>query len=215
MKKYLLIKYENLCVFSVLRGFIKIMFLLIISYPLHAHHVLGRPSYSLNEDSTTPPSMQEETQIGNYYVTYMVFPAFPAPNEPGRVNLYISSKDTGEPYTGKVVFKAKSGNLFSNKEELLGTQLPDDNVFRQGYQFHEAGNYTIKAEFESDGKTHQLDFPLKIGDPEPFGPTGLIIAIIILVTISVNIFKRKNVLIEKIRSYQNKNINHKILTDQK
>ena len=45
-----------------------------------AHHVLGRPAYSLGADSNTPPSMQIETQIGEYYVTYMAFPAFPKPN---------------------------------------------------------------------------------------------------------------------------------------
>ncbi len=44
-----------------------------------AHHVLGRPNYSLNEDSNTPPSMQGEVQIGDYFVTYMAFPAFPRP----------------------------------------------------------------------------------------------------------------------------------------
>ncbi|MCK5385761.1 MAG: hypothetical protein KAJ39_01150, partial [Gammaproteobacteria bacterium] len=53
-----------------------------------AHHVLGRPAYSLGADSNTPPSMQVETQIGEYYVTYMAFPAFPKPNQRGRVNLY-------------------------------------------------------------------------------------------------------------------------------
>jgi len=46
-----------------------------VCLPVQAHHVLGRPSYSLSEDSTTPPSMQVETQIGDYYVTYMAFPA--------------------------------------------------------------------------------------------------------------------------------------------
>lgn len=70
---------------------IVILFTIIIwSTPSLAHHVLGRPAYSLNEDSTTPPSMQIETQIGSYYVTYMVFPAFPSPNQPGRVNVYAS-----------------------------------------------------------------------------------------------------------------------------
>jgi hypothetical protein len=55
-----------------------------------AHHVLGRPTYSLNEDSNTPPSMQVETQIGAYFVSYMAFPAFPKPNEAGRVSVYAT-----------------------------------------------------------------------------------------------------------------------------
>jgi len=51
--------------------------LLILSGVAQAHHVIGRPAYNLNEDSNTPPSIQMETQIGDYFVTYMVFPAFP------------------------------------------------------------------------------------------------------------------------------------------
>ena len=57
-------------------GLTLLLSIIILSVPVQAHHVLGRPSYSLNEDSTTPPSMQVETQIGDYYITYMVFPAF-------------------------------------------------------------------------------------------------------------------------------------------
>ena len=58
-----------------------------------AHHVLGRPAYSLSDDSNTPPSMQVETQIGDFYVTYMAFPAFPQPGQQGRVNLYATHRD--------------------------------------------------------------------------------------------------------------------------
>ncbi len=56
-----------------------------------AHHILGRPAYSLNENSNTPPSMQVETMIGDYFVNYMVFPAFPRSKEPGRIHLYAQS----------------------------------------------------------------------------------------------------------------------------
>ena len=70
-----------------------------------AHHVLGRPAYSLGADSNTPPSMQVETQIGEYFVTYMAFPAFPKPNQRGRVNLYASRIDNGNTFNGDVIFK--------------------------------------------------------------------------------------------------------------
>ena len=47
----------------ILIGFIS----LLMSSESFAHHVLGRPAYSLNEDSNTPPSMQVETQIGDTF----------------------------------------------------------------------------------------------------------------------------------------------------
>lgn len=157
----------------------------------YAHHVLGRPSYSLGEDSNTPPSMQVETQIGEYYVTYMAFPAFPKPNEPGRVNLYTTRIDTGKSFEGKVTFKVKDDSWFSSKIETIGTQEADDAVFRQGFIISEAGNYIIRAEFEAGGEPYVIDFPLQIGDPLPVGPLGISVLLVFLILISVNITQRR------------------------
>jgi hypothetical protein len=173
---------------------------LFVSLQVQAHHVLGRPSYSLNEDSTTPPSMQVETQIGDYYVTYMAFPAFPSPNKPGRVNLYASRIDNGAPFQGKVTFKVRDDAWFSDKEELLGVQDVDDNVFRQGFEFNKEGDYIIRAEFESGGVPYQIDFPLRIGEPSSFGPLGIAITIILFVLFGVNIVQRKKLVQAKISS---------------
>jgi len=73
-----------------------LILLFITSLPVstQAHHVLGRPAYSLNEDSNTPPSMNIETQIGDYLVTAMVYPAFPRAGESGRINLYAVHLDS-------------------------------------------------------------------------------------------------------------------------
>ena len=137
--------------------------LLVVTINAFAHHVLGRPSYSLGEDSNTPPSMQIETQIGEYYVTYMAFPAFPKPGDSGRVNLYASRIDNGNPFNGKVTFKVKDNSWFSSKQELLGVQDIDDGVYRQGFVFKKAGNYIVTAEFHSNGQPYYIDFPLQIG----------------------------------------------------
>ena len=191
---------NNFLFLRVLCALCGIIFLFLCSLPAEAHHVLGRPSYSLNEDSNTPPSMQVETQIGEYFVTYMVFPAFPRPNQPGRVNLYASRMDDGMPFQGDVTFKVRNDSLFNNDEELLGVQAVDDNVFRQGFEFFQKGDYIIRAEFESGGTPYQIDFPLRIGEPSPLGPIGISIGVIIIVLIGVNILQRKRLLGAKIRS---------------
>lgn len=156
-----------------------------------AHHVLGRPAYSLGEDSNTPPSMQVETQIGEYYVTYMAFPAFPKPGQPGRVNLYASRIDNGKYFDGKVTFKLKNDSWFSSNVEIIGTQQIDDAVYRQGFVISEAGDYIIRAEFESDGEPYVIDFPLRIGDPMPVGPLGLTVLVIFVILLVVNISQRR------------------------
>jgi len=164
----------------------------ICGLPAYAHHVLGRPSYSLGEDSNTPPSLQVETQIGDYFVTYMVFPAFPKAGERGRINLYATRIDNGEAYGGEVAFKVKDDVLFGNSSaESLGSQLPDDSVFRQGFEFSNDGDYIITAEFTDGGEPYTIDFPLRIGSPASIGPIGFAIGIIAIILISVNLVQRK------------------------
>lgn len=176
-----------------IKNFVVTIFLINIFLVNHvfAHHVLGRPSYSLGADSNTPPSMQVETQIGEYYVTYMAFPAFPKPNQSGRVNLYASRIDNGNTFDGDVTFKVKDDSWFSAKEEILGTQKIDDGVYRQGFIFNKAGNYIVTAEFQSGGEPYEIDFPLQIGEPSPVGPIGIAVVIIVLVIVGVNITQRR------------------------
>lgn len=171
----------------------------VLAMPAAAHHILGRPSYALSEDSNTPPSMQVETQIGSYFVTYMVFPAFPQPGEPGRINLYATHLDTGEPFSGQVRFKARDDRWFGGEETVLGVQSPDDAVFRQGFVFRDAGDYIIRAEFEADGEPYTIDFPLRIGKPSPVGPIGIAVAVIFVVLAGVTLLQRKRLLRARIQ----------------
>ena len=169
-----------------------------------AHHVLGRPAYSLNEDSNTPPAMQAEVRIGDYLVTYMVYPAFPRPKQPGRINFYASRIDDGKPYDGKVTFKVRNDSWLSwfgagDAGEKLGRQPPDDNVFRQGYLFDQAGDYIISAEFQADGELYVIDFPLRIGEPAPIGPLGIVVGVLMAVLVTVSVVQRRRAMTGKIR----------------
>ena len=168
--------------------------------PLMAHHILGRPAYSLNEDSNTPPSMQVETRIGNYFVNYMVYPAFPRPKEPGRINLYATHLDTSQPFSGSVTFKVRDDSWFAAPEETLGIQPPDDNVFRQGFVFSETGDYIVTATFEADGEPYVIDFPLRIGEPSPLGPLGITVAVIVIILVGVSLIQRKHLQNARIRN---------------
>ncbi len=175
-----------------------------------AHHVLGRPAYSLNEDSNTPPAMQAEVQIGDYLVTYMAFPAFPRPKQPGRINLYATRLDDGKPYGGKVTFKVRNDSWLSwlglgGATENIGVQAPDDNVYRQGYQFEEAGDYIVSAEFLVDGEPYVVDFPLRIGEPPPIGPLGIAVAMAIAILIAVSAIQRRRAMTGKIRAAREDN----------
>jgi len=184
-----------------LNSFLIMIFSLLIISEATAHHVLGRPAYSLNEDSNTPPSMQVETQIGDYFLTYMVFPAFPKPGENGRVNVYASRIDNGDTFQGEMTFSVRNDGWFADKnEETIGTQQVYDGVFRQGFLFKEEGSYIITAKFESGGEPYIIDFPLQIGESSSMGPIGIALGVIVVALITVNIAQRKRLVREKIRN---------------
>lgn len=192
-----------------------IIFLLLLVADVNAHHVLGRPAYSLNEDSNTPPSMQVETQIGNYFVTYMVFPAFPKAGERGRINLYATRIEDGSAYSGEVSFTVKDDVFFGNNPaEYLGSQLPDGSVFRQGFEFSDNGDYIITAEFTDGGEPYTIDFPLRIGPPASIGPIGIAVGTIFIILLGVNLIQRKRLLNSKIRNAHDETAAEKMRTEK-
>jgi hypothetical protein len=188
----------------------KYLFVLIslqLSLPLSAHHVLGRPAYSLNEDSNTPPSMAVEAQIGQFFVTYMVFPAFPKPNEQGRVNLYATRIDNGKTFDGEVSFYVRDdrwlARLSQGSEEKLGVQRIDDGVYRQGFLFNKEGSYIIRASFEVDGEPYDIDFPLQVGKGSPVGTIGASVGLLVLILLMANVVQGRRLIRAKAQSARN------------
>jgi hypothetical protein len=180
-----------------------LLFSNLLSAVVNAHHILGRPAYSLNEDSNTPPSMNLETQIGRYFITAMVYPAFPKPGESGRINFYATHLDNKEALNTDVVFTVRDDSWFKSENETLGAQVLDDNVYRQGFVFSHEGDYIITAKFQAEDEPYSIDFPLRVGNPFPIGLLGSIIGFVLLVLIGVSIFQRKGLARAQLQLAQN------------
>jgi len=188
-----------------------------------AHHILGRPSYSLNEDSNTPPSMQAELQAGSYDVLYMAYPAFPKVNERGRINIHASHIVTGVTYTGDMTFRAMRDSWFPkewfpeewfiSESELLGVQKIDDGVFRQGFVFDKDGDYTILAEFSEGEHTHIMNFPLRVGVPPLIGPAGYAVIFVIAVLFVASISNRKKLERQRIKRHHSESDSHNTINN--
>jgi len=190
-----------------MRRFLPLVLLLALTHPVLAHHVLGRPAYSLNEDSNTPPAMTMETQIGDYAISAMVFPAFPRPGEAGRVHFYATHLDTGEPLDGSVTFSVRDGGLLAGvltdpREEILGAQVLDDGVYRQGFVFQNTGKYIINVSFEAGGAPYSIDFPIQVGSSSALGPMGGAVLLIVIILLGVNLAQRKRVARARIKAGQ-------------
>jgi hypothetical protein len=143
--------------------------------------------------------MQVETRIGEYFVTYMVYPAFPRPNVVGRINLYATTIDGNETFDGKVTFEISDDNYFSSSSEVIGVQTIDENVYRQRFVVKEAGNYIITAKFTANGEPYIIDFPLRIGAPARFTLPMIIVSIIVTILIMVSVIQRRKIQQMRIR----------------
>jgi len=180
----------------------------------HAHHILGRPAYSLNENSNTPPSMHVETMIGDYFVNYMVFPAFPRPKEPGRIHLYAKRIDNQKSLQKKVTFRVRDNSWSAwlgirANSETLGVQQPDGAVYRQGFVFSQDGDYIITAQFQTDDAPYTIDFPLRVGAPPPVGPLGITAILILGILVSVSVIQRRRALTGIIRDSVGRDRDHR------
>lgn len=162
-----------------LPSWLAIAVILMISGPSQAHHVLGRPAYSLSGDGSTPSAAQLELQVGSYFVTMMAFPGIIRPGEPGRIKLYAMHIETGERLDVPVTFQARDDGWLPADPETLGTQGAVDLVYTQDFLFRDAGDYLLSAVFEAGGEPYRVDFPLRVGTPVPWptlGAAGLAIA---------------------------------------
>lgn len=130
------------------------------------HHVLGRPAYRFSEDSSTPPALFVETQIGQYMVNVMVYPAFPKAGQESRVKLYATHLDTQQPLSEPVTFLVRDDRWWGDpREEELGVQKADDFIYRQIVVFSENADYILTAKFTALGEPYVVDVPITIGPP--------------------------------------------------
>jgi len=157
------------------------VFCLLVMTQNFAHHVLGRPAYSLNEDSNTPPAKQVELYAGDYNISYTVFPAFPKPQQSGRINFHAANIDTDKSFIGEVTFKVRDDSWFSTKAEILGVQQHDDFIYHQEFVFSNEGNYIVTVEFQANGEPYEIDFPLQVGSPLTMGTIGAYVALALLI----------------------------------
>ncbi len=190
---------------AILCLFIGVLTVLGLAPGAQAHHILGRPAYSLNEDSNTPPSMQAELVIGSYQLTYMIYPAFPNPGDTGRVSLYIVNTEDDTPFDGKVAFTVREVPFLSwlgvsGHSNRLGVQPPDDRVYRQIFTIPEAGDYMISAAFEVEGEHYVVDFPLRVGIPPAVGPFALGAGGLLVGLILIAVLRRRKSMTAKIRT---------------
>ena len=180
---------------------------LLASGSAYAHHVLGRPSYGLDADTTDTSSIELDAEIGHYNATFMLFPSLPEPGDHGRINMFVSHIPGSPDPDGPITFSMRRSGWLSSlglagAEREIGQQVPDDRVYRQSMTIPEEGEYLILARFTAGGEPYEFSFPVQIGEPPPAGPAEIGAVVVIVALIVASVAMRRRVMTGKLRGNQ-------------
>jgi len=173
--------------------------------PASAHHILGRPSYGLDADTTETSSIELDAEIGDYNATFMLYPSLPEPGDHGRINLFIAHAPGTPDPDGPIRFSLRRDSwmayfgLLGAKREI-GLQQPDDRVYRQAMTIPGEGRYVILASFTAGGKPYEFRFPVRIGEPAVVGPAEIAAVLVVLALLVTSVAMRRRVMTGKLRS---------------
>ena len=173
--------------------------------PALAHHILGRPSYGLDADTTETSSIELDSEIGDYNATFMLYPSLPEPGDHGRINLFIAHVPGAADPDGPIAFSIRRDGWLASigirrGEREIGRQVPDDRVYRQAMTIPEEGHYVIVADFRAGGKPYQFSFPVQIGEPPVAGPAEIGAVAVVLALLVSSVAMRRRVMTGKLRS---------------
>lgn len=178
--------------------------LLSAAQPALAHHILGRPSYGLDADTTETSSIETDSEIGDYNATFMLYPSLPEPGDHGRINLFLAHLPGSPGPDGPIRFSIRHDSwlayfgLLGTMREI-GQQVPDDRVYRQAMTIPDDGRYLILASFTAGGKPYEFRFPVQIGEPPVVGPAELVAIVVVLALLVSSVAMRRRVMTGKLR----------------
>jgi len=178
---------------------------LLAAGPAQGHHILGRPSYGLDADTTETSSIEMDSEIGDYNATFMLYPSLPEPGDHGRINLFIAHLPGSPAPDGPITFAIRRdswmayfGLLGARRE--IGQQFPDDRVYRQAMRIPDEGRYVILASFTAGRKSYEFRFPVQIGEPAVAGPAEIAALVLVLALLVCSVAMRRRVMTGKLRS---------------
>ncbi|MDA0321643.1 MAG: 4Fe-4S binding protein [Verrucomicrobia bacterium] len=132
-----------------------------------AHHILGIPHYSYDEDYPQTPVLTYKAEAGAYDVKMTGYPGKPAPGDRCSIYIYVNHRDTGAVFEKALTFTALE-KRWLGKDEVVYGPMPaelDQAVFKFYPQFDAESEYMLRVEFEAEGEPWIIELPMVVGEP--------------------------------------------------
>ncbi len=159
-----------------------------------AHHILGVPHYSYDEQYPQAPVLTYLVATGPYEVRMTGYPGRPSPGERCSFNIYIRRAGDASPFDGQVTMRVLRDRLIGRDPVVYGPveAALEEAVYKFYPRFDEVSNYIVRVEFEADGAPWTIDLPIVVGEPgSPWTVLGGVVAGLALFLIMVRAIRIK------------------------
>lgn len=171
-----------------------VAFSFAVAMPAYAHHILGIPHYSYEEDYPQTPILTYLAEAGPNEVRMTGYPGRPEPGERCSLHVYIRRLDDGTPFDGTVTMTVMRDRFFREGQIIYGPMEAaiEENVFKYYPEFKEEANYTIRIVYEAEGAPWIIDLPMVVGEPgSPWLVLGSLAAGVVLFLIVMRAIRIK------------------------
>jgi len=133
----------------------------------HAHHILGVPHYSYDEDYPQTPVLTYRVDTGRYDVKMTGYPGKPEPGQRCSLHLYIRHNETGSLLDARVKMTVTRQRFLLSDPVIYGPMQAelDERIYKFHPHFDLEGEYLVSVEFEAEGEPWRVDVPLVVGEP--------------------------------------------------
>ncbi len=158
-----------------------------------AHHILGIPHYSYDEQYPQAPVITYLVDAGPLEVRMTGYPGKPEPGERCALNVYIQRKDDGSLFEGKVTGSALRKNFVKDSVVYGPVEAElEDAVYKFYPHFEHEANYLFRVEFETEDAPWIIDLPMVAGEPgSPWAVLGGTLGGVVLFLIVIRAIRIK------------------------
>ncbi|MEK6544149.1 MAG: hypothetical protein AABZ44_06925, partial [Elusimicrobiota bacterium] len=96
--------------------------LCLMHAPLYAHHILGIPHYTYDENYPQMPYVKLVERVGRWEFQITGFPGHPKPGERTQWNVYAHDIVTHQPYSGDIRMHAETVKVFAVNHRFYGPE---------------------------------------------------------------------------------------------
>lgn len=152
---------------------------LLVATVADAHHILGLPHYSYQENYPQVPTLEYPATAGPYDVLMTSYPGRPVPGEAATICFYIKDRQTTRPYETPVTVRVLRTATFGANTVVHppATHRPFDNQHKYTVTFPADAEYIVELTMDVEGRPETIPFLVVVG--QPTATTSIVVSILV------------------------------------